>query len=174
MPLLSGDDFVPALDNANDLGETERRWQSLYVSDNIYGANVIHEDNLSVTNTPTDNQILSYAGNNRFTWVDDANYDTLSGLSCSNGQIAVYNSATTSWACGDQTDDSDTLDGLSCANGQTITYSSTTESWVCADQITDTLDSLSCAQYEIIRYNTTTESWECISICAAYNQSCSQ
>ncbi|NQU99423.1 MAG: hypothetical protein HQ538_01685 [Parcubacteria group bacterium] len=70
MPVLIGDGLSPALDDSNALGESDRRWQYLYVSDNIDGDDVVHEDNLSVTNTPTTNQILSYAGSNRFTWVD--------------------------------------------------------------------------------------------------------
>lgn len=71
-PVLFGDSVSPALDDINSLGDSERRWQYLYVSDNIYGSDIIHEENLSVTNNPTANYILSYAGNNRFAWVSVA------------------------------------------------------------------------------------------------------
>ncbi len=118
MPVLIGDGLSPALDAANSLGEAERRWQYLYVSDNIYGDDLINENNLSVTNDPTANYVLSYAGDNRFTWTSN----TLNALSCFNGQIVVYDSATTSWVCSDLGDAiSDAIDG-----GDTIISSSST------------------------------------------------
>lgn len=116
MPLLSGDDFVPALDDMNSLGEEDRRWQYLYVSDNIYGSDIIHEGNLSVTNSPTENYFLGYAGNNRFTWLDVSDYDTIGNLSCSDGEIVVYDSSTTSWVCSSV---ADAIDGA-IAGGDTI------------------------------------------------------
>jgi hypothetical protein len=140
MPLLSGDDFVPALDNANDLGETERRWQSLYVSDNIYGANVIHEDNLSVTNTPTANQILSYAGSNRFTWVDAASAlgsttTRSDGSDAEDGDVIIRgedgaDGADGEWVAGDL---DDLFTSLECEDGEFMIYDSSSTHWVCND-----------------------------------------
>ena len=80
MPVLIGDGLSPALDDINALGEADRRWQYLYVSDNIYGENIIHEDNLSVTNDSTANYYLGSAGNNEFTWLKVSDHDSLSEL----------------------------------------------------------------------------------------------
>lgn len=143
MPVLIGDGLSPALDDANSLGETGRRWQYLYVSDNIYGANVIHEDNLSVTNSPTANYYLGYAGSNRFTWMKVSDHDGLSELESTveDGEVVVRDGD--SWTTnnvsevinnsvteGDTVID-DILSGLDCADGEIIIYDTTTSSWLC-------------------------------------------
>lgn len=134
------DTMIPGLDDTNNLGSSSRRWQELYVSDNILGGNIIHEDNLSVTNSATANYYLGYAGNNRFVWNDVADHDTLSGLSCSSGQITVYNGS--SWICADVTD-YDTLGLLSCDDGDIVVYDDSTSAWVCSavgEAISDAID----------------------------------
>ena len=166
-PVLFGDSVSPAIDDANLLGESGKRWKEIYISDRVYGENIIFEDNLSVTNTPTENYYLGYAGNSQFAWMNVADHDTLSGLACSDGQIAVYDSATTSWTCAN---DSDTLDGLTCLDGQTAVYNLETTSWVCSDVPSNPLSGLSCNDGEIITYDLVTESWICAELCTLVPQ----
>ena len=97
-PLIAGDSLVPGLNNANRLGYSDLRWSEVWTN-NLRGDENVHENNLAVNNSPTRNYVLAFNADNRFMWVDVADHDTLSGLSCTSGQVAKWNG--TAWACAD-------------------------------------------------------------------------
>jgi hypothetical protein len=162
MPVLIGDGLSPALDDSNSLGEAARRWQYLYVSDNIYGENIIHEDNLSVTNDPTANYYLGYAGNNRFTWMKVSDHDSLGELESTveDGEVIVRDGD--SWTTRNVTEtitENITEEGDSTIEeGDVLIREGDT--WV-AGSIEDLLSSLDCEDGEIIIYDADTTTWAC-------------
>ena len=116
--------------------------------------------------------------------------DTLAGLSCTNGQVAKYNTGTGLWACGDDVDTDTTLSEgtvetyvtngaidlnasttiggseiipqpVGCTDSQVLIYNAGTSSWVCGDEI-DTLASLGCADGETAQYSQA-NGWQCVS-----------
>ncbi len=68
----------------------------------------------------------------------DGDNDTLGALtSCTDGQLAKWNEANTSWECADDVDtDNDTLGALtSCTLGQVAKWNDSSMSWECADDV---------------------------------------
>jgi len=122
--VVFADSVRPAMDNINTFGSSGFRWASgdfagTVRMGNLGGDDVVNEDNLQATNAPANGQVLSYAGNNEFQWI--ASSDTLTSLSCTNGQIAKYNG--TAWACGS---DNDTVDTDWTGSGTGTMYATTT------------------------------------------------
>lgn len=62
----------------------------------------------------------------------------LNSPSCTNSQVAKWNSTTTTWACGDITVGTDTLAGLTCAADQIVKRNSANTAWECAADTADT------------------------------------
>jgi hypothetical protein len=57
--------------------------------------------------------------------------DTLTGLSCADGQIVAWNAGGTAWECIDGSN-ADTLSSLSCTDGQIPSWDDSGSAWVCA------------------------------------------
>jgi hypothetical protein len=114
--------------------------------------------------------------------LDDGDDDTLAGLSCTDGQIAVYDTAGTAWVCGDDTDTTLTtaevvaaveaaaslaLPAGTTVGGSTVVTTTDTVDWSqlttvpsgLADGDDDTLGSLSCTGSAIPVYSGT--AWTC-------------
>lgn len=57
--------------------------------------------------------------------------DTLSSLTCADGQIVAWNAGSTAWECIDGSN-ADTLAGLFCTDGQIPSWDAGSSAWVCA------------------------------------------
>ena len=116
------------------------------------------------------------------TWVGEPIDGTLGGLSCSDGEIAKWNSSSSQWVCGTDnggsaTDwnlltnvpagfadglDSDALASLACSDGAIPSWNAAFGVWICgSDTDTDTLASLFCLDGAIPTWNTTFGAWVC-------------
>lgn len=95
-PVLFGDSVAPALDNINYMGSQNLQWSEVWTY-NLQGLENVHETNLAVNNGPTRNYVLAFDENNRFMWVDVADHDTLSGLTCDPGEVPSWSGS--AWVC---------------------------------------------------------------------------
>ena len=126
--------------------------------------------------------------NNRPTGLDDGDDDSLSGLSCTQGEIVGWDGV--NWVCtsdntlteaevegyitndsinlaigstiGGQdimTSDDDTLAGLTCLDDEIARYDSIAQEWYCAS---DALTQITCGDGEFITYNSSTGGWDCV------------
>lgn len=114
--------------------------------------------------------------------LDDGDDDTLAGLSCTDGQLAVYDTGSTAWTCGDDTDTTLTaaevvtaveaaaslaLPGTTTVGGNSVLTTASTVPWSqltsvpagLADGDNDTLGALSCSGDAIPVYTGT--AWTC-------------
>ncbi len=76
-------------------------------------------------------------------FADGVDDDSLSELSCLEGDVAKWDEAAGDWECADDIDtDTDTLGELACAEGEVVKWNDTTELWECAldESGSDTLD----------------------------------
>jgi hypothetical protein len=83
-------------------------------------------DGKSISQLYTDGQAFNFVG------AQPVTTDTLSGLSCTDGQVAVWDNGGSAWVCATSAG-SDTLAALSCTDGQMVLYDTATTAWVCAD-----------------------------------------
>jgi hypothetical protein len=74
----------------------------------------------------TDGQAFNFVG------AQPVTTDTLSGLSCTDGQVAVWDNGGSAWVCATSAG-SDTLAALSCTDGQMVLYDTASTAWICAD-----------------------------------------
>ncbi|MEC7947386.1 MAG: hypothetical protein VX265_07430 [Myxococcota bacterium] len=116
--------------------------------------------------------------------LDDGDDDTLAGLSCTEGQLAVYDTAGTAWVCGDDTDTTLTaaevvaaveaatgvaLSGTLTVAGDTVLTDASAIDWSqlvsvptgVADGDDDTLATLACGDGALAVYSTGAGTWAC-------------
>ena len=93
MPLKFSDTLMPTMNNINDIGTSSNYWRHGYFSGNvavgnISGENVISEENLNVSNSPTSGYVLAYGSDGQFTWTP------ISGSSDDNSNDSILPSGT--------------------------------------------------------------------------------
>ena len=116
--------------------------------------------------------------------LDDGDDDTLAGLACTGGQIAVYYDTASAWSCGEDADTtlsgaevvaevesagSLSLPGSTTVGGSPVVTSSGSVAWSqlsgvpsgLSDGDDDTLASTSCGDGEVLVYSLSSSSWAC-------------